>query len=174
LNAEKDAIARILSGREERAQAQKFLLGVRGVSYVLQISLNIPGTPKEMPGDGYALSRALAMFLDAVLDRPFSAIFMSNHAGKAEIMSFGGDAGLAKIAAMEIEEAREWGRVIDADVITRGGHISRSSLGKNQRKCLLCGEPAGICARSRAHGVTDLRAEALRLLGLASFQARHR
>jgi holo-ACP synthase len=174
LSAGEGAVARILSGREERAQAQKFLLGVRGVSYVLQISLNIPGMPKGMPGDGYALSRALAMFLDAVLDRPFSAVFLSNHAGNAEILSFGGDAALAKAAAVEIEEAHEWGRIIDADVITRDGHISRSSLGKNQRKCLLCGKPAGICARSRAHGVTDLRAEVLRLLGLASLQARRR
>jgi holo-ACP synthase len=166
-------IARVLSGREERALVQKFLLGARGVSYVLQISLNIPGMPKKMLGDESAISAALSLFSCAIPDRPFSAVFMSNHAGKAGILSFGGDARLAKAAAVEIEERHEWGRAIDADVITTGGHISRSSLGKNTRTCFLCGEPAAICARSRAHGVTDLRAEVLRLLGLARSQARY-
>ncbi|MBR4411438.1 MAG: citrate lyase holo-[Firmicutes bacterium] len=34
--------------------------------------------------------------------------------------------------------------------------ISRSQLGAGPRKCLLCGENAKACARSRAHSMDDL------------------
>ena len=156
----------VLSGREERALVQKILLGARGVSFLLQISLNIPGFPKDMPENGDVLSSAARVFEKKIREHPSVHVFISNGAGRAEILSFGGDALSAKASCMEIEEGHEWGRAIDADIITQNGPLSRSSLGIEPRRCLLCGEPAKICARRRAHATRELRAEISRLLRL--------
>ena len=49
-------IEHVLAGREERYWIQSLLLQCADV--VCQISLNIPGYPKSLPGDEYALSFA--------------------------------------------------------------------------------------------------------------------
>ena len=49
------------------------------------------------------------------------------------------------------------GRLLDIDVIkSDGGKIARTEIGLPPRKCLLCGEDAPVCARSRAHTVSEL------------------
>jgi holo-ACP synthase len=164
---EEEYLRRLLAGRDERAYIQNFLLGIGGVSGVLQISINMPGLPKNVPGDAEALSLFGGIFWGALPERPASKIFMANYAGKALVFSFKADASRVKSFAVEIEDGYEWGRAIDADVVTKNGPISRSSLGKNQRKCLLCGESAKICARTAKHDVSDLRSEVFRLLSLA-------
>ena len=159
--------ARVLSGREERAHVQKILLSARGVSFLLQISLNIPGLPKDLPESRNVLPLAAGAFAEKFREPPGVRVSLSNGAGRAEIFSFGGDAVSAKASAVEIEEGYEWGRIIDADVITPDGPLSRSRLGVGPRRCLLCDESAKICARARAHGVDELRAEVRRLARLA-------
>ena len=166
-----DYMNRVLSGREERALVQKTLLGARGVSFLLQISLNIPGVPKDVPEGARVLSFAAGAFAEKFRERPSVRICISNEAGRAEIFSFGGDAVSAKTSAIEIEEGYDWGRAIDADIITPGGPLSRSLLGKEPRRCLLCGEVAKICARSRAHDICELRTEAIRLLRLVPLES---
>ena len=77
-----------------------------------------------------------------------------------------------KKAAVAAEESDALGRLFDMDVLViddalkadENGHysltdirsISRSQLGAGPRKCLLCGENAKACARSRAHSMDDL------------------
>ena len=77
-----------------------------------------------------------------------------------------------KKAAIAAEEADALGRLFDIDVLvindgakpSESGHfsltdirsISRGQLGGKPRKCLLCGEDAKACARSRAHSMDDL------------------
>ncbi|MDR3076232.1 MAG: citrate lyase holo-[acyl-carrier protein] synthase [Synergistaceae bacterium] len=160
-------LAHLLSAREERAYAQKFLLGIRGVSCVLQISLNVPGVPKNMPEGDSALALAVSMFLASCDAGSLGRVSLLNSAGRAELIALGRDAAEVKAAAVEIEEREEWGRAIDADVITELGPVSRTSIGKYPRRCLLCDEPAKTCARARGHGIDELREEVLRLLALA-------
>jgi len=167
-------VSRVLSGREERAQVQKILLGARGVSFLLQLSLNIPGIPKEVPESESTLSLVAATFAEKFREHPGVRVRILNGAGRAEIFSFGGDPVSAKLSAVEIEEGYEWGRAIDADVITREGPLSRSSLGVETRRCLLCDESAKICSSGRAHDITTLREEVLRLLRLASRSSRRK
>jgi holo-ACP synthase CitX len=160
-------IARVLSGRDERAFAQKFFLSARGVSYAAQISLNIPGLPKCVAEGEFALRAAVELFIEAVGDSPAVTAHLTNGAGQAVIMAFTGDVLRAKAAAVRIEDENEWGRAIDADIITADGPVTRASLGVEPRACLLCGEPAKICARLRRHDLGALRAEAARLLSMA-------
>lgn len=70
----------------------------------------------------------------------------------------------AKQMAVEAEEADGLGRLLDIDVITAAGGVSRSDLGLSGRRCLLCGEDAKVCARSQRHPMEELLAEIDRIL----------
>lgn len=58
----------------------------------------------------------------------------------------------AKKLTTAIEESHPLGRLFDMDVLGPDGKsISRSVIGLPMRTCLICGENAKVCARSRRH-----------------------
>ncbi|MCR5778589.1 MAG: triphosphoribosyl-dephospho-CoA synthase CitG [Lachnospiraceae bacterium] len=62
-----------------------------------------------------------------------------------------------KKEAVGIEENSSLGRLYDIDVYrTDGTQVSRREIGFPGRKCLLCGQDAKICGRSRAHSLEEL------------------
>lgn len=57
-----------------------------------------------------------------------------------------------KAFCTDLEHTHPLGRLWDIDVICpQNGQVGRQSMGENQRRCLLCDEPAHACARSRRH-----------------------
>jgi holo-ACP synthase CitX len=167
MNAEED-ICRLLASREERAYVQGFLMSCAGTDFVIQISLNLPGLPKSVPGDAEAIFFASRFLLGRIRDIPSASVRLRNHAGLACLMSFRGDSRRAKKTAISVEEDAVWGRAFDIDVITAGGILPGIDFGRAQRKCFLCDENAKLCARTGAHDLEKLREEALRLLALVS------
>jgi holo-ACP synthase CitX len=152
----------LLAAREERAWAQKFFLSSfasSGVCCIVQFSLNIPGWPKRLSGDERAVSAAIKIFMDEIAcsASPLASAFLSNAAGFAALFSLSGEASEIKKTAVSIEESFEWGRALDIDVITDAGPVSRTREGFPARRCLVCGEEAKICARSKAHPMEELR-----------------
>jgi holo-ACP synthase CitX len=138
-----------------------------GADFVVQISLNMPGLPKSVPGDGEAIFFVSRFLLDRLDVFPLASVQLWNHAGLACLMSFRGDARHAKKTAISVEEGAEWGRAFDIDVMTVGGTLPGSGFGRGQRRCFLCAESAKVCARTGAHDMEKLRGEALRLLALS-------
>ncbi|MBQ9773995.1 MAG: citrate lyase holo-[Clostridia bacterium] len=68
-----------------------------------------------------------------------------------------GDAKKIKRRLCALEDSAPIGRLWDIDVLLgMGEKVSRTDLGLPPRKCLLCGEDAPVCARSRAHSVDAL------------------
>ncbi len=61
-----------------------------------------------------------------------------------------------KRALVELEATLSMGRLWDVDVLTIDGPLSRTSLGCDARRCLVCERPAHACARSRAHGLEEV------------------
>lgn len=55
-----------------------------------------------------------------------------------------------------LEDTHPLGRLWDFDVHTERGQISRTQLDIVPRTCLICNNPAPVCARSRAHSVKEL------------------
>ena len=157
----------VLMGREARKELQEKLL--RNHAWVLQIGLNIPGIPKNLPGDGVCLRRTEEMlFSRKTLFVPKVRRLCENGAGKALV--FGGDfpeAREIKKISVALEENVPWGRLLDMDVLTSRGGLSRKDLGLPPRKCLLCEKEAKICARLGSHGFEELRLRAEELLALA-------
>lgn len=70
-----------------------------------------------------------------------------------------------KHIAVEIEESREVARIYDFDVYYQNKSISRDTLGKDERKCILCDENVWVCSRSRKHGVDSLLEKINSLVG---------
>ncbi len=74
--------------------------------------------------------------------------------GEATHLSAVEGASLLKDIGVRIEEETPWGRLYDIDIIgTDGEKLSRPS----PRRCIVCGGPAADCARSRAHGLDQIR-----------------
>jgi holo-ACP synthase CitX len=164
-------LASFLKAKEERAWMQRFMTGSSGIGgFVVQISLNIPGWPKRLNGDRLALEAGEAALLCALGFRPAARILLYSAAGFALMMVFPDgerSARNAKKISVGIEEASEWGRVLDIDVITAGAHISRADIGLDPRKCLLCGSEAKVCARMGTHVMDELRRVTSRLISSA-------
>jgi holo-ACP synthase CitX len=157
----------ILKGREARRDFQRELLEEH--LWVLQITLNIPGTPKNIPGDSECLlATEKALYSPGFPQDLRVRKSGENAAGKT--LFFAGDTPSPrriKEMAVALEEHLPWGRLLDMDVLTASGALSRKELGFPPRKCLLCDEEAKICARLGKHGFEELRSKAEELLSLA-------
>lgn len=147
---------------------------------LISMTLNIPGPVKDRPEYRRALETGLHR-LNAMLRSDIDSLhrFQVLHeefhpliTGPEGYIVVTGDPMAIKKAAIAAEEADALGRLFDIDVLVIGddakpdadGHfsmtdiqgISRSQLGAGPRKCLLCGEDAKACARSRAHSMDAL------------------
>lgn len=70
-----------------------------------------------------------------------------------------------KRLTVELEEHTALGRLFDMDVLAPSGEkVERRALGLGERRCLVCGEPAWACARSRAHSVEELQRKTAQIL----------
>jgi holo-ACP synthase len=62
-----------------------------------------------------------------------------------------------KKLAIEIEVKTAVGRLFDIDVFdSKGKKISRRDLNKPPRECIICGEDARLCVRSRKHKIEEV------------------
>jgi holo-ACP synthase len=67
------------------------------------------------------------------------------------------DAELLKAATIHLEDEHPLGRLWDLDVIApRHGRLSRQALGRRERRCPVCEEPADACRRARQHPAEEL------------------
>ena len=163
----------LLDSRENRVNHQKDLLEKYPGCTLVSMTLNIPGPVKDRPEYRRALETGLhrlkAMFdSETILYEEFRPLIT----GPEGYMVIAEDPMEIKKAAVAAEEADALGRLFDMDVLVisdaaepdAASHfsltdvvsISRSQLGAKPRKCLLCGEDAKACARSRAHSMDEL------------------
>jgi holo-ACP synthase CitX len=82
------------------------------------------------------------------------------------------DAISIKVLTAKIEDATPLGRLFDLDVLTLDAlpapthcrKISREEVGLTERRCILCGNRATLCARSRHHSVEQLQRRTIEIL----------
>ncbi|KFB89717.1 2-(5'-triphosphoribosyl)-3'-dephospho CoA synthase [Serratia grimesii] len=80
-------------------------------------------------------------------------------------MALQADAQRVKDCAIQLEVQQPIGRLWDIDVLDAQGRIlSRRDLGLSERRCLLCNQPAKLCARQRQHSSEELLQEMERML----------
>ena len=148
-------LPQMLDARERRAQAQQALLEQADPNACLvSLSLNIAGDVKRTPKTRLLFDRGLALF-DALQLSERKRIVTDAVTGTEALILLDAEAKTVKAATERIEDAFPAARLFDFDVLDANGEkLSR----KEPRACLVCGGPASVCARSRAHGLDAVKA----------------
>ncbi|MFP3043874.1 citrate lyase holo-[acyl-carrier protein] synthase [Treponema primitia] len=157
----------LLDSRESRVLRQQELLRhAPAVSCLISFTLNIPGPVKRFPLAEQAFAEGLGQ-IRRILKAGGVEIIQSEEkrekTGCEALLLISSVSAGIKDLMRELEDSHPLGRLFDADVLDREGKKLSRREGK-ERACLICGGPAGICARSRAHGLDEIRREAARIL----------
>jgi len=150
----------ILSARDALWSDIRQHLSAGGYALVVSVTMNIPGPVKNSPLIARSFDLAIqdvfckiggGMLLPLEKASPLTgpyALFacspeISPETGKRFFVTF--------------EEEHPIGRWLDFDLWGKDGtQVGREALGFGPRKCLLCGEDAKICGRSRKHATKEL------------------
>lgn len=162
------SVEQMAARREARAAEQREMLDRGGEDRcVVCIGMNIAGPNKRGGLIDAAFCDALACFIreageEGVIGRGgFELRFINENTGIEALIGLDADARELKRICVRIEETHLAGRLFDMDVIEKNG----MKLGRSEpRKCLICSENASVCARSRAHGVSELQRKTEELL----------
>ena len=147
----------MLACRENRALRQRQLIE-RYDRPVVSLSMNIAGDLKNTPAISMLQKEGETEFRSGAEMLGLSLLFEERSdafTGPESLLVFDcPDARKLKDLGVTIEEETPWGRLYDIDIIgTDGEKLSRPVA----RKCIVCGGPAADCARSRAHGLDQIR-----------------
>lgn len=153
------SIYEILDAREKRVERQKNLIE-RYKHPVICFMLNIPGAVKTSEKYEMAFRFGVSKIFDKLehfsLKSKAVEICMPV-TGYEAYFSVEENAYKLKEIVSQIEEEGKIGRLFDIDIIDLDGRkISREDINRQPRKCLLCGNNAYLCARSRTHSVKSM------------------
>lgn len=151
-------VADMMAAREGRWQMQRAMLARYPGAALVCLTMNVAGPVKRTENilrafvwgieEIRAVLAAYRLLFDASIDEK---------TGPEAVFVVEGDAGEIKRRLCALEDGCAMGRLLDIDVIAPDGNkIARTELGLPARRCLLCGEAAPVCARSRAHTVEAL------------------
>ncbi|WP_022851976.1 citrate lyase holo-[acyl-carrier protein] synthase [Limisalsivibrio acetivorans] len=134
-----------------------------GRAFIVTLSMNIPGVVKMPPGAAELAKNGAALVesLPVGLKKDCS---MEDALGPFKVYSGFGDPYGAKNSMMFIEESIAEHRLLDIDIYTSDGIVSRSAVAKPERRCLVCSEPAKECMRLKRHSIDEVAEAALELL----------
>ncbi len=161
------SLEEILNARENRVKIQQKMLQ-KAPTCLLSFTLNIPGPVKVFPYTKWAyevgssiISKGVSLLNGDVLEQ-FEA---KNETGWEGFFALNLPPEEIKTYLLEQEEHHPLGRLFDFDVLrTDGSKLSRQELGFPERACLLCGNPAFLCGRSRTHSAQELLAKEIELM----------
>lgn len=150
----------ILAARERRVQRQNQLLSQYGKPLIC-FTMNIAGPEKcsELIALGFRIG---CMRLETALEEiPVLHSFREEAVTGCEAY-YVCDTTPRNLKAItcKVEEADPLGRLFDMDVLTASGKKARLT----PRKCLLCGNDAMVCGRSRTHSVEALQEKTRQIL----------
>jgi holo-ACP synthase/triphosphoribosyl-dephospho-CoA synthase len=156
----------VLADREDRARRQGELLRRFGAPLIC-LTMNIPGPHKNFPWARRCFFAGLEALKQNLRAQETSIRHEESAEGPAGYRAFIAAAGNGpelKAAALRIEETHPLGRLLDIDVLDNKGKISRAALDAGERTCLICGNSAFACGRSRAHSTEELTAAVIHIM----------
>lgn len=158
------AVMDVVNARDERAALQKAMLE-KWNKPLISFTMNIAGSIKYDSLIEKAFDEGIRR-IEVQLDRRGVSVHEKHRkiafTGCEQLWTVDAPAEAIKGWMIAIEEADELGRLFDIDVIDGDGRkCSRPGEG---RRCLLCGNPAAVCGRSRAHTGEQLFQKAHRII----------
>ncbi|AWZ43976.1 citrate lyase holo-[acyl-carrier protein] synthase [Latilactobacillus sakei] len=156
-------ITAVLNNRDQRVELQNQLVAdASQTQSVVALKLNIPGPIKNNADLTRLFLAGLAAFKQKLV--VVRQIDWSKSTGPETFLIVEGSPLAIKKQAAIFEDRHALGRLFDIDVLIWQSDlqqvqpISRQALGQPTRRCLLCEQPAKVCARSRRHTVAELQA----------------
>ena len=158
-------LQQILDTRERRVHRQKALLEQYNLPLIC-FTMNIAGPEKcnELVKWGFELGNKWLLAQLSDLKVVHQELYTEPTGCEGYYVVDASEQEL-KRRAVQIEDYAPVARLFDMDVLDcDGSKLERTAFGFPGRKCLLCGNPAHICGRSRTHTVAQLQIETRRLL----------
>ncbi len=158
-------LEQMLYARDLRAAKQKHLIEKCGLPLV-SFTVNTPGQRKNTPVSRSIFHEGcdvLTKILDMKGISPVYFEICKPDTGYEAYFLVDADVHILKAHMCQIENTHPLGRLFDFDVIGQEGSITREALGYPKRKCLICGQDAHACARSRQHSVPELQEKILKM-----------
>lgn len=152
-------LEQVLDSREQRVRRQKMCILNYGVP-IVSFTVNMPGEYKKTAESRIIFHEgliALEKALEESFNQPLFKAVYEPDTGYEALLGVNAEAKALKENVLQVELEHPLGRLFDFDVIDLGGEpVSREVLGYPKRKCLLCGQEAHFCARSRRHEPDEL------------------
>lgn len=153
------SLEEMLIAREKRVNLQSTLIRDYRVPLIC-FTLNIPGPVKVFEGIPEVFSDGCERIEHVLLQNAISFFRAECTREKTGFEAFYcADSHPEKLKRLmtPLEDGSAVGRLYDIDIICIDGlKVSREDLGLPPRSCLLCGENAHACSRSRRHTVDEL------------------
>jgi holo-ACP synthase len=151
----------MLNFREEKVWLQSKFKEAHKDSVIIAIGMNIPGPRKTSPDIMKAFQAGGQAIFDSLQEQKIlveEETEIMKKEGCLKILAVKSeDPLLIKKIMINIEETHPLGRLFDIDVYDKTGKgMSREQLGITVRRCLLCGQEAKACGRSRNHTIEEL------------------
>ena len=160
------SLLEMLDAREARVRRQQTLLRQYGKSMVC-FSMNIAGPIKDSPRIRRGFRMGLTALEQLLAVEGIPCLYreqIQEKTGSEAILVLDAPPERIKAVTAAIEEEGPLGRLFDMDVLNAAGEkLARQT----PRRCLLCGEVAQVCARSRSHSVAELQAKTKEILDRA-------
>lgn len=161
------SMAKILDARENRVQIQQEMLQ-KSPSCLLSFTLNIPGSVKVFPYTKWTyevgisiISKGISLLNGVIIEQKE----VKKDTGWEAFFALNLHPEDMKSYLLEQEEQHPLGRLFDFDILRAdGSQLSRQELGFLERTCLLCGNPAFLCGRSRTHSAQELLAKEIEIM----------
>lgn len=171
----KVTVADMTAARDFRAALQKELLK-QFHAPVIGLTMNIAGPLKRAAWIDWAYEQGKCRIESQLRQRRIPVLAkheIRECTGNEVFYSVQEDAEQLKRIMCFLEDQQPWTRLLDIDVLDREGRKwDRTALGLPPRKCLICGQRAVLCARSRKHSADELWQAARQLVMNGQYEER--
>lgn len=162
------SLEEILDAREQRVIQRRRLVREHAGRTIICFTLNIAGPHKTFSLAERTFFKGMRL-IEAGLSRSGTDFILCGHScektGYAAFYAVQLPPIELKRRMCAIEDGSALGRLFDIDVYREDGEkVSRIDFGLPERVCILCGNPAPVCARSRAHGLEQLTERILTIM----------
>lgn len=157
----------MLAARERRVFLQNSLTE-KYKTTLISFTLNIPGPLKVFEGIPEVFDRGYREILKALSDADIAVLHehaIREKTGYEAFIAAAASPTTIKRLMTRLEDGSSIGRLYDIDIIKPDvSKVSREELGLPCRTCLICGQPAHACSRSRNHSVEELIAHIKKMI----------
>lgn len=163
------SLPEMLDARERRATRQQELLQAYNKP-MISFTMNIAGPIKDSPliYRGFEIGlRDLEQVLSVEGIRCLHREVIREKTGSEARLVLDAPGEKLKLLTQELEDFSALGRLYDMDVLSPDGQKLQR---EEPRRCLICGEVAQVCARSRKHTVAELQEKTTAILQEATLE----